>query len=135
MPSRKSTPRQSVLLEAVAKGSTAARRANSSVKTPWATGGDLSSRARRTWYVSLKVRQDVRGDVSDLTLYDIDGASGSRVITLALLGVAPDGTIRGLTGAELRANFDEYLAQAIRRSGVIPAGKDAVKAVFRHKDR
>lgn len=106
----------------------------------WATGPRAKGTGRHTWYVAVRVRQDVAGNVSDLTLSDVDDRQRTRVVTVALLGTVKAGpnagTLRRLTRQELEADFDGLLERAIKRHGLIPSGplRNAVRAVYRHKD-
>lgn len=115
-------------------------RNGAATRPAWARSASTSGTGRFTWYVAIRVRQDVRGDVSDLTLADVDSRQGTRVVTLALLGTVKSGPkagqLRRLTRSELDRHFDELLDAAIRRHGVVPAGakRNAVRAVYRHKE-
>jgi hypothetical protein len=104
----------------------------------WAEDYEANAGGRFTWYVELRVRQDVDGKVSDLTMEDIDDRQRTRVVTVALLGVVRSGEragqLRRLTRAEVARDFDRLLSAAIRRHGLIPAKGNPVKGVFRHKE-
>lgn len=104
----------------------------------WAEEYEANAGGRFTWYVELRVRQDVNGNVSDLTLDDVDDRQRTRVVTVALLGVvrsgAKAGQLRRLTRAELARDFDALLKAAIRRHGLVPARGNPVKGVFRHAE-
>lgn len=104
----------------------------------WAEDYDANARGRFTWYVELRVRQDVDGKVSDLTMEDVDDRQRTRVVTVALLGVVKTGTragqLRRLTRAEVARDFDRLLRAAIKRHGLIPARGNPVKGVFRHRE-
>lgn len=108
------------------------------MRPAWARGLGKDAGAKRyTWYVAVRVRQDSRGDVSDLTVVDVDRKLPPRIVTVALLGTVKSGAKRGelrrLTRAELEKDFDSLLAGAIRRHGLIPVRGDFVRAVYRHE--
>lgn len=114
-------------------------RAGHSSRPDWAVPADSSGGGRFTFYVELMARQDVNGNVSDFTVDDA-GRLGRRgkVITLALLKKVTTGKHRGelrrLTRTEFEDGFEELVDEAVRRHGVIPAGRNPLRSAYRHKE-
>lgn len=102
----------------------------------WASSPRSQARGRYTWYAEIRARTDIRGEVSDLVVAEAKGPP--RLVTVALLGVYKTGARRGelhrLTRVELARDFEELVAKAIRRHGIVTAGPDYLRAVWRHKE-
>jgi hypothetical protein len=105
----------------------------------WAASPRSRAKGRFTWYVDIRVRQDVRGDVSDIE--SVDAKAPPRDVTVALLQVVRSGKRKGelrpMTAKELARDFEFLVQAAVRRHGLVPAKGDAIsslRSVYRHKE-
>lgn len=105
----------------------------------WSRSARSSSGKRFTWYVDLMVRQDVRGDVSDVETIDADAPP--RQVTVALLKTVKSGSRKGelrpMTYDELVQDFEGLVEKAVRRHGLVPAKptlRGSLRSIYRHRE-